>query len=152
MLLMRMSMSVQYFENSNMKTKIKQTKRDTVQLLPIRYREGERTVHCRSECRYHRHHRGMSQDYMKALCSGYAQGSATHALMRACTQIDTGTHADTNTSRAIHQHAQIRLPSDILIPFFMLFISMSPNSCSGACTNTYTQAHPHTRTLPPNTR
>ena len=49
-----------------------------------------------------------------------------------CTRkIVPDTRADTQTSQAIRQHTQIRLPLRLWIPFLMLLISMSPNSCSG---------------------
>ena len=64
--------------------------------------------------------------------------------MGLCTQIDTGARADTLAFRAIHHHAQIRLPSDLLILTLMLFASMSPNSCSGACANAHPQSSPRT--------
>ena len=69
--------------------------------------------------------------------------------MRLCTQIeliDIRKHAESDTSRATHQHqhAQIRLPSHLLIVFLLIFINISPNSCSGACANAHPQSSPHT--------
>ena len=63
--------------------------------------------------------------------------SKIHAPMCSYTQ-------KTHISRAIHQYAQIGLPSDILTLFLMLLISMSPNFCNGACANVYPQSRPHT--------
>ena len=51
------------------------------------------------------------------------------------------THTQTKTPRQrkqIHQHAKIRLPSQLWVLFPMLFISISPNPCSGACVNAHT--------------
>ena len=39
---------------------------------------------------------------------------------------------------AMHQHAQIRLPSHLLVPLLVLLTSTSPHSCSGACAKLYT--------------
>ena len=56
----------------------------------------------------------------------------THILTVSQTRAQT--HADSH--RVIHQHAQIRLHCWIVL--LMLFISMSPTSCSG--TNSYPQS------------
>ena len=63
--------------------------------------------------------------------------------MRLCTQIDIRKYAESDTSRATHQnqHAQIRLPSPLLIVFLLIF---TPNACSGACANAHPQSSPHT--------
>ena len=44
-----------------------------------------------------------------------------------------------HTSKAIHQHAQICLPSHLRVVFLVLLISVLPNTYSGAC------AHPQSR-------
>ena len=50
-------------------------------------------------------------------------------------RMDTSTHASTDPSRTMHQHAQIWLPSNFWILFLMLIISMSPKFCNGTCAN-----------------
>ena len=52
-----------------------------------------------------------------------AQANACDVLIESQAGINVG---------AIHQHAQIRVSSCLWILLAMLFIRMSPNSCSGA--------------------
>ena len=46
-----------------------------------------------------------------------------------------------HTSRALYHHAQIRLPWNLLVLILMLFLGMSPNSCSGAYANAHPPSH-----------
>ena len=90
-----------------------------------------------------------SQDCTRSLLSGCARGSVTHGLIPSAhrdTQIDTDTHTyrhahiQTQRTKAIHQHAQIRLSSRLWILFLMLLVSMLPNCCSGgACASAHLQ-------------
>ena len=87
-----------------------------------------------------RRHPSQGRDsVVSGLCESTVKWLSTRVgntcIQRLCTYIDTGTHADTYTSRPIHHQTQIRLPSDLLILIVMLVTSMSPNFCSGACTN-----------------
>ena len=61
----------------------------------------------------------------------------THAFAHRHIQIDTATHANADTKRAIHQHAQICLPLHFWIMLLIFFFSMSPTSCNGAWTNSH---------------
>ena len=47
--------------------------------------------------------------------------------------IDTDMHTDKGTKKSPHRHEQIYLSSRLRIMFFVLLVSMSPNSCRGAC-------------------
>ena len=64
-------------------------------------------------------------DDMVSLKSSCARRSTTHAdrtHIYSCMQI-----------KSTHQHKQIHLSSRLWILFFALLVSMSPNTCSGAC-------------------
>ena len=65
-------------------------------------------------------------------------------------QQGANTHTQTTRqSKTMHHHAKIRLPSQLWILFLMLFISISPNPCSGACVNAHTCDLTLTLALPP---
>ena len=102
----------------------------------------------RCECR-RRHNRFAilrSRDYMKAMQNACARGPGNmyaRAYAHSYQQIDTRTH-DTDKSRAIHQHAQTRLPWFLWTMFLVFLIDMLPNSCNGACANVHTQFRHYT--------
>ena len=64
----------------------------------------------------------------------------SHARTRLRAQIHTRKHG-TNKSRAIHQHAQTRLPRHLWILFRLLLVGMLPHSCNGAHANVYLASH-----------
>ena len=71
--------------------------------------------------------------YMRLLKSGCARWSVTHALIPRAHTYRMRIDKEKIQEKSARRHEQNRLPSRIWMLFCVLLVSMSPNSCSGAC-------------------
>ena len=84
---------------------------------------------------------GSTAKCLRTLVGNHAHTRLTYK------QINTRTH-HTNKIRAIHQHAQTRLPWYLWIAFPTILFGMLPRPCNGARANSNPQFRHITRTLP----